>query len=141
MDSALINNPHMDITQILARNLSAWMEHTPRMHTIQQVAKKSGVGFGTIRRAKKGEGNITVQHLEEIAQAFGRRSVDLLADEHSQFSSAPKIMLEAREPPPADERELLQGYRDATPEVRDIMLGAARSATQKQNFSGRSETQ
>lgn len=43
--------------------------------------------------------------------------------------------------PPADERIILQGYRDADPPVRDAMLYMAREASKKMDFSPRSETQ
>ncbi|MDP4028449.1 MAG: hypothetical protein Q8P42_05715 [Gallionella sp.] len=38
-----------------------------------------------------------------------------------------------------DENELLQGYRAASPEVREIMLVAARGSTRKPDSSRRSE--
>ena len=41
--------------------------------------------------------------------------------------------------PPRDERELLQGYRDASEEVQEIMLELARKATKKKDFEWRSE--
>ncbi len=68
----------MDITSIVAENLSAWMEGTPALDTIQKLEAKSGVGFGTIRRARKGEGNVTIENLAKIAAAFGKPPSDLL---------------------------------------------------------------
>lgn len=68
----------MDISAIIAKNLSAWMDANPSMDTLQKVEAKSGAGFGTIRRARKGEGNITVEKLQMIAAAFGRTAADLL---------------------------------------------------------------
>ena len=38
-----------------------------------------------------------------------------------------------------DERELLQGYRDASQEVREILLDLARKASRKKDFGPRSE--
>ena len=40
---------------------------------------------------------------------------------------------------PLDERELLQGYRDASQEVREILIDLARKATRKKDFGPRSE--
>ena len=71
----------MDITDTIAANLSAWMNTTPGLDTIQKVEKKSGVGFGTIRRARNGDGNITVEKLSAIAKAFGKTAKDLVSAE------------------------------------------------------------
>jgi len=139
----LVNNPNMDITEVIAHNLSAWMGSHPSLDTLQKLSNASHVGFGTVRRAKNGDGNITVQNLEAVARAFKRSAIDLLTDagtDRSYGTQPPPITLVANEPPP-DERELLQGYRDASPDVREIMLEAARRATQKQNFSKRSDKQ
>lgn len=68
----------MDISKIIAANLNAWMEATPGLDTLHKVEAKSGAGFGTVRRARKGEGNITVEKLAMIAAAFGRDPADLL---------------------------------------------------------------
>lgn len=65
-------NPDMDIAKIISINLTALMDGTPALDTIKKVEQKSGVGFGTIRRAKKGDANITVEKLTAIAQAFKR---------------------------------------------------------------------
>lgn len=67
----------MDIHETIAKNLSDWMKGPPEL-TIKQLAAKSGVGFGTVRRAKNADGNITIQNLEAIAGAFGRKATDLL---------------------------------------------------------------
>ena len=40
---------------------------------------------------------------------------------------------------PLDERELVQGYRDASQEVREILLDLARKATSKKDCGARSE--
>lgn len=131
----------MDIARVIAQNLSAWMNASANLGTLKALSKASGVGFGTIQRARNGDGNITVQNLEAIARAFKRTAIDLLAAPDTEYSSAPPVSpLVAQEPPP-DEREILQGYRDASPEMREIMRIAARSATKKQDFSRRGETQ
>lgn len=131
----------MDISKVISANLSAWMDASPNLKTIKALAKASQVGFGTVQRAKNGDGNITVQNLEAIARAFRRRGVDLMSDGKAAYPPAVPVHLAVQEAPPPDERELLQGYRDASPDVREIMLDAARRAIKKQDFSGRSETQ
>ena len=122
----------MDITQIIARNLSAWMEANPNLNTLQKLSKASHVGFGTIQRAKNGDGNITVQNLHAIAQAFKRQAIDLLQ------LPATEILADTIEQHPVtmslnnDEQNLLAGYRQASPEVQQIMLNAALSSLSNQ---------
>lgn len=54
----------MDIARVIAHNLSAWMAASANLGTLKALSKASGVGFGTIQRARNGDGNITVQNLE-----------------------------------------------------------------------------
>ena len=68
----------MDITKTIAANLDAWMEATPSLDTIKKVSARSGVGFGTVRRARNGDGNTTIQNLAAIAKAFRRPLEDLI---------------------------------------------------------------
>ena len=118
----------MDITQIIAYNLSAWMEANPNLNTLQKLSKASHVGFGTIQRAKNGDGSITVQNLHAIGRAFKRQAIDLLQ------LPATEILTEATTPNSitmalnGDEQNLLAGYRQASPEVQQIMLNAALSS-------------
>lgn len=84
------DNPRMDITQAIAKNLGAWMEDAPEdINTIKKLAAKAGVGFGTVRRARNGDGNITVQNLEAIARTFKRHAVDLIATHGENYESEP----------------------------------------------------
>jgi transcriptional regulator with XRE-family HTH domain len=68
----------MDIAKIIAINLKEWMATTSSLDTLKKLAARSGVGFGTVQRTRNGDGNITVQNLVAIAQAFGRPVEDLL---------------------------------------------------------------
>lgn len=133
-----MDNPQMDIASVIAYNLSAWMDASANLGTIKALSKASGVGFGTVRRAKNGDGNITVQNLEAIARAFKRKAIDLLRAPGVEYSTV--TLLVAQEPLP-DECELLRGYHAASPEVREVMLDVARRAAEKQGFSMRSDTQ
>lgn len=85
---SLRDNPHMDITKAISVNLSAWMEGTPGLDTIKKLSAKSHVGFGTVQRAKNGDGNITVQNLEAIARAFGRHATDLIAHPANPYAAS-----------------------------------------------------
>ncbi len=101
------------------------------------MARAARVGQSYVSRILRGEGNPTVSILESIAHAFKRKPIDLLIapGEHP----APPVNRYLAQEPAADECELLQGYRAATPEVREIMLVAARSAAKKQYPSRRGE--
>lgn len=68
----------MDIAKLIARNLAHMMDATPALSTLEKVELRSGVGYETVRRARKGEGNLTVQNLDKIARAFGCRAADML---------------------------------------------------------------
>lgn len=68
----------MDIAKVISHNLTVWMAETPSLDTFKKVAAKSGVGFGTVQRAKNGDGNITVEKLTAIAEAFGRKPAELM---------------------------------------------------------------
>lgn len=70
----------MDITATIAHNLSNWMAGKPSLNTLEKLAAKAKVGFGTVRRTKNGNGNTTIQNLDSIARAFGRRVEDLLVE-------------------------------------------------------------
>jgi transcriptional regulator with XRE-family HTH domain len=89
----------MDISKTIAKNLDAWMAATPALDTLKKVSSKSGVGFGTVRRARNGDGNTTIQNLSAIARALKRRPEDLLVS--SDYSTDDKVTrLAAREPSP-----------------------------------------
>lgn len=133
------DNPNMDIAKIIAYNISALMETNPSLDTLIKVSKAANVGFGTVRRAKNGDGNITVGNLEMIASAFRKTARDLLVEPMESYPAAGPIQAAPVAEPPRDERELLQGYRDASEEVQEIMLELARKATKKKDFELRSE--
>ena len=74
----LVNTPHMDIAKTIGANLTAMMAVHPCLDTLKKIAARSGVGFGTVQRAKNGDGNITVEKLTAIALAFGRHPAELM---------------------------------------------------------------
>lgn len=140
VDLCSCENPNVEISQIISRNLTELMASYPGRETLAKVAKAAHVGFGTVQRARNGDGNLTVQNLDLIARAFRRTAKDLLAEPVDEYElAAPVTVLTAQEPP-VEERELLQGYRDASQEVREILLDLARKATRKKDFGPRSES-
>lgn len=89
----------MEITAHIASNLGAWMAASPNLDTLKKVAARAGVGFGTVQRARNGDGNTTIKNLTAIARAFGRSIEDLLrAPEYDAGGGI--TVLPAREPPP-----------------------------------------
>lgn len=117
--------------EIVTENLKRWMAASENLKTQAALARAARIGQSYVSRILRGEGNPTVSILESIARAFKRKPIDLLTAPDAEYpTTSPAI----QEPPP-DERELLQGYRAASPEVREIMLVAARRAVKKQDFS------
>lgn len=55
------------------------------LSTLKALRKASGVGFGTVQRAKNGSGNITIQNLDLIARAFRRGAIDLLIEPEALY--------------------------------------------------------
>lgn len=127
----------MDIRQIIAQNLTAWMDGTPALSTLKKLSTKSKIGFGTVQRVKNAEGNLTVQNLEAIAQAFGRQALDLLRAPNPEFEQKPVLTVVMTQEPNPDERTVLEGFRVASPEGRRLMLMSARDALD--NFNKRNE--
>lgn len=136
-----VNGEMMRINQIVTENLKHWMDASENLKTQPALARAAKVGQSHISRILRGEANPTVSTLESIARAFRRKPIDLLAAPSTTYSDALPSGSHVAQEPPLDECELLQGYRDASPEVREIMLVAARGATKKQDSSLRGETQ
>jgi transcriptional regulator with XRE-family HTH domain len=123
--------------EIVTENLKRWMAASKHLKTQVALARAAKVGQSYVSRILRGEGNPTVSILDSIAHAFRRKTVDLLTAPGAEHSAAlPGLSFTAQEPPP-DENELLQGYRAASPEVREIMLVAARGAAKKQHPAAR----
>lgn len=126
--------------EIVTENLKRWMAASKHLKTQAALARAAKVGQSYVSRILRGEGNPTVSILDSIAHAFRRKTADLLAAPGTEHCVAPPgVSFTVQEPPP-DENELLQGYRAASPEVREIMLVAARGAARKPDSSRRSET-
>lgn len=68
----------MAITSTISENLAAWMAISADLNTLKKLAARSGVGFGTVRRMKNGDGNPTIKNITDVAKAFGKKPEDLL---------------------------------------------------------------
>lgn len=88
----------MDITDHIASNLDNWMASTPNLDTLKKVSARSGVGFGTVRRARNGDGNTTIKNLTAIAKAFGRSIEELLRAPADYAKGGMVTDLPARQP-------------------------------------------
>jgi transcriptional regulator with XRE-family HTH domain len=123
----------MDITKIIAENLSRWMRETPSLDTVKKVEAKSGVGFGTVRRARNGEGNITVENLSRIAEAFKKHPADLMrADLQSYVAAKDATPPVLAEPSPVAKfpnlpmNDLMELARRMNDKGLNQLIGAAR---------------
>lgn len=135
------HNPCMGIMQTVAMNIAAWRASYPELDGLKKIALRAGIGFGTVQRASSGDGNVTVNTLEAIAGAFHRRAIDLLSDPSAAYPPSNPPKLSCAEQPPDDERQLLVGYRAASPDVRELMLDAARRAITRRDSPMRSDSQ
>lgn len=117
--------------EIVTENLKRWMAASENLKTQAALARAARVGQSYVSRILRGEGNPTVTILESIARAFRRAPIDLLTDSGKTYPVAPSVEAPAAQEPPPEEGELLRGYRAATPEVREIMLEAARRAVKR----------
>lgn len=128
----------MDIHKVIADNLDRWMSSSATLDTLEKVADASGVGYSTIRRMRKCEGNPTVKNIEAIAKAFKRKATDLITPPFNLYAQASATVLRAEEVKP-DEYQVLHGYRIASPETRDLMRHLAERAVEA--FEPRREQQ
>lgn len=129
------DNQYMDISQVIASNLTLWMDGHPSLSTLKKLAAKSGVGFGTVQRAKNGNGNVTIQNLELIAGAFGRKTIDLLMKQVIEYDNTPSITLVHAKEPDSEEVDLIEGFRVADPGLKRAMITLSKQA--KEDFGKR----
>ena len=113
----------MDIASIISENLTAWMAATPGLDTLQKLEAKSGTGFGTVRRAKNGDGNITVDRLAAIAAAFGRTPAELLTPKRAENSKPAPLEAVPNCTDPAA-RDLWLSYCNASERAQAIVDAA-----------------
>lgn len=145
IDSQPLHYADMAIMDVAQRNFVAWRLAHPEAGTLKQIALKAGVGFGTTQRLFAGDGNITVEKLEAIARVFHRSATDLLTEGKSgdgqPYAVAAAHPLHVIDEPPAEERQLLLGFRAASDEMREVMLEVARRCLSRREPKGRSDHQ
>jgi transcriptional regulator with XRE-family HTH domain len=66
------------IENILAENINLLMLNREEINTIDKLAKKSGIGKGTIERIKKAQVSTTVRTVEALADAVGLLPTELI---------------------------------------------------------------
>lgn len=126
------DHPNMDIREIIAHNLKAWMAEKPSLDTIKKLSIKSEVGFGTIQRALNCEGNLTVKNLELIAAAFRRTATELItdtdADGRRPCLTAGENVVQYPAQPPLNEslRALIEQADNLSDEGRWQLVGQAK---------------
>lgn len=84
----------------MAERLQKLMRDTPGLDTLEKVAEKSGVSYGTVRRIRMAADNdVQIGHVESVANAFRLSLVEFVSDfdERAELS--------------ADERELVANLR------------------------------
>lgn len=67
-----------EVGAIVANNLEMWMNNSRDLSSQAKVGTAAGVGQSTVNRVLSREGNVTINSLEAIASAFGRRGYELL---------------------------------------------------------------
>ena len=112
--------------------------------TLDQAGKKIWISRQAFAKWETGDtADMKLANLVHFCEAYRVDLLDLLicvspsSATYRQAAAPPP--LRAEESPP-DERELIAGYRDATQEIRELMLDAARKATQKRLFSARRQS-
>lgn len=73
-----MDNRTMKPSLVLAHNLTSWMAASRTLDTLEKVAARSGVGFGSIRRIKSGDANPTIETIADVARAFHKTAIDFL---------------------------------------------------------------
>lgn len=66
------------IREILAENLTAWMSRSGSLGTEQALAMRAGVAQSSVHRAKTAATGTSIDNVDALAKAFGRRAHDLL---------------------------------------------------------------
>lgn len=67
------------LEQILSANLTKLMDGHPELNTVYALAKKSGVGRGTVQRVRHADVSTSLENLEKLAEAFDLEPAQLLS--------------------------------------------------------------
>lgn len=112
-------------TNVVSRKLNKLMERSPSLNTLEKVAKASGLGYGTVRRAKNGEGNSTLKTLQALADAFRVRLDEITRDDD--------VLPPSTEPTPVQRIDSDYLY-DCVVAVGDWIAGGKRKLDAKQKI-------
>ena len=66
------------IEKTVADNLTLLMKSSNAAGSDEKLARRSGVGRGTVQRARRGEVSLSIGNLERLADAFGLEPWQLL---------------------------------------------------------------
>ena len=83
MDFFIMQNHTMKkpIKQIMSERLDYLMRVNPSLETLQKVADKSGVGYGTVRRVKSADAvDVSLENIVQIADAFNLSIAEFLSE-------------------------------------------------------------
>lgn len=86
---------------ILARNLNRLMDATYSLNSNTRLAKRSGLGLGTMGRVRNAQVDATIDTLDKLAECFGLESWELLAPQELVQSPAAQPLIEFQPAPPA----------------------------------------
>ncbi|HEX8612183.1 MAG TPA: helix-turn-helix transcriptional regulator [Telluria sp.] len=86
----------MTLAEILAKNLSTLMAITG-LDTDDKVARRSGVGRGTVDRLRKAEVSARLETVEALAKGFGISGIYLLTDHIKPDAAAEAMTVRQRE--------------------------------------------
>ena len=67
------------IGEILAENLSQLMAGSSTLNTDEKVAKRSGIGKGTVERIRKNQVSTSISNLESLSEAFNVSVISLIS--------------------------------------------------------------
>lgn len=83
MDFFIMQNYTMKkpIKQIMSERLDYLMRVNPSLETLQKLADKSGVGYGTVRRVKSADAvDVSLENIAQIADAFNLSVAEFLSE-------------------------------------------------------------
>ena len=119
------NNPMAkgkNIKQVLADNINRLMGGNPDYDTTLKLAKRSGVGNGTVGRIRNAQVAATVDTIEAIAAVFRIKPHELLAE-----PDQPEVALQAAMTA-GKTGQLLDLWRQLPAELQDDALNLLRTA-------------
>ena len=108
-----MQNHRMAITvkKIMSERLTHLMRVTPDLDTLQKVADRSGVSYGTVRRIKVADDvDVSISNAEEVARTFGLTLIEFISNPGEGFKLSP------------DEFTLLQQFKQMDAKDRTEVL-------------------